>query len=235
MIVCRDLVKYYHDSVGIEKLDLTIADGSVVGLFGANGAGKSTLLRLIAGLISPTSGEVTIDGRAPAKSRERIAYMTESGSWFPGLGVEEHADFLEDFYPYFDRERYFKIAEFFELPFNKKARAMSKGQRAKLETAIGFSKGAELLLLDEPFLGKDIFSRSDFLKSAAALLDGETLIIATHDVAEVSNFIDRALMLSSGRLCGDVTPDELFEEHDTLEARLAAVCGYDPDRVNMLM
>lgn len=73
------------------------------------------------------------------------------------------------------------------------------------------------------------------LKSAAALLDGETLIIATHDVAEVSNFIDRALMLSSGRLCGDVTPDELFEEHDTLEARLAAVCGYDPDRVNMLM
>ena len=165
MIVCRDLVKYYHDSVGIEKLDLTIADGSVVGLFGANGAGKSTLLRLIAGLISPTSGEVTIDGRAPAKSRERIAYMTEAGSWFPGLGVEEHADFLEDFYPYFDRERYFKIAEFFELPFNKKARAMSKGQRAKLETAIGFSKGAELLLLDEPFLGKDIFSRSDFLKA----------------------------------------------------------------------
>ena len=209
MIKCSSLTKYYRSSTGLEKLDLEIDDGEIVGLFGVNGAGKSTLLKLIAGLILPTEGSVEIDGRQPRELRSEIAYVTEAGSYFPSLDAEDHARFLADFYPTFNLERYKKLVKFFEIPTDKKVRAMSKGQRAKLEMTIGFSKGAKIILLDEPFLGTDIVTKSDFLKSAAMLLDGETLIIATHDIDEVANFIDRAVIIEHGRLVADRSVDSI--------------------------
>ena len=209
MIKCSSLTKYYRSSTGLEKFDLEIDDGEIVGLFGVNGAGKSTLLKLIAGLILPTEGSVEIDGRQPRELRSEIAYITEAGSYFPSLDAEDHAKFLADFYPAFNLERYKKLVKFFEIPTDKKVRAMSKGQRAKLEMTIGFSKGAKIILLDEPFLGTDIVTKSDFLKSAAMLLDGETLIIATHDIDEVANFIDRAVIIEHGRLIADRPVDSI--------------------------
>ena len=209
MIKCSSLTKYYRSSTGLEKLDLEIDDGEIVGLFGVNGAGKSTLLKLIAGLILPTEGSVEIDGRQPRELRSEIAYVTEAGSYFPSLDAEDHARFLADFYPTFNLERYKKLVKFFEIPTDKKVRAMSKGQRAKLEMTIGFSKGAKIILLDEPFLGTDIVTKSDFLKSAAMLLDGETLIIAKHDIDEVANFIDRAVIIEHGRLVADRSVDSI--------------------------
>ena len=209
MIKCSSLTKYYRSSTGLEKFDLEIDDGEIVGLFGVNGAGKSTLLKLIAGLILPTEGSVEIDGRQPRELRSEIAYVTEAGSYFPSFDAEDHARFLADFYPTFNLERYKKLVKFFEIPTDKKVRAMSKGQRAKLEMTIGFSKGAKIILLDEPFLGTDIVTKSDFLKSAAMLLDGETLIIATHDIDEVANFIDRAVIIEHGRLIADRSVDSI--------------------------
>lgn len=209
MIKCSSLTKYYRSSTGLEKFDLEIDDGEIVGLFGVNGAGKSTLLKLIAGLILPTEGSVEIDGRQPRELRSEIAYVTEAGSYFPSLDAGDHAKFLADFYPTFNLERYKKLVKFFEIPTDKKVRAMSKGQRAKLEMTIGFSKGAKIILLDEPFLGTDIVTKSDFLKSAAMLLDGETLIIATHDIDEVANFIDRAVIIEHGRLIADRSVDSI--------------------------
>ena len=209
MIKCSSLTKYYRSSIGLEKFDLEIDDGEIVGLFGVNGAGKSTLLKLIAGLILPTEGSIEIDGRQPQKLRPEIAYVTEAGSYFPSLDAEGHAKFLADFYPAFNLERYKKLVKFFEIPTDKKVRAMSKGQRAKLEMTIGFSKGAKIILLDEPFLGTDVVTKSDFLKSAAMLLDGETLIIATHDIDEIENFIDRALIIEHGRLVADRSVDSI--------------------------
>ena len=90
--------------------------------------------------------------------------MTEQGTFFPFMTPVEHADFLEDYYDRFNRERYLKLLEYFELPKRKKAHTFSTGQKAKLEISIGFSKGCRYLLLDEPFLGNDVFTRRDFLR-----------------------------------------------------------------------
>ena len=212
MIKCSSLVKYYRNSVGLEKVDLGINDGEIVGIFGANGAGKSTLLKLIAGLIRPTEGSVEINGRAACDARGEIAFITEAGSCFGLLDAAGHADFLKDFYPKFNSERYNELIAAFGVPKDKKYRAMSRGQRAKLEMAIGFSKGAKILLLDEPFLGTDIVTKKDFLSSAAMTLDGETLLIATHDIDEVENFIDRAVVIKDGRIAADRSVDSIREE-----------------------
>ncbi|MBQ8509212.1 MAG: ABC transporter ATP-binding protein [Clostridia bacterium] len=235
MIICHALDKYYKESIGLEGIKLTIPDGEVVGVLGVNGAGKSTLLRIIAGLIAPTNGSVTIDGQPPEKMLADIAYISEAGSWFPSLDGRGHMRFLEKFYPRFDGERFCRLMKFFDLPLDKKAYAMSKGQRAKLETVIGFSKGAKYLLMDEPFLGKDIFTRRDFLKLAASMLDGETLLIATHEISEISGFLDRAVILHRGKLRADTTLDALAEDGRTLIDLMAEVCGYDPARAGQAL
>ncbi len=230
MIKLNSVCKYYAENVGLGKCDLEIRDGETVGILGANGAGKSTMLKLIAGLIQPTHGTVEIDGKPPEKLREDISYISEAGSYFTSMNGWEHMEMLARFYPRFDKTRFVKLMDFFNLPINKKAATMSKGERSKLECALGFSKGARILLLDEPFLGKDIFTRRDFLKSAAALLDGETLLVATHEIGEIESFIERAVIISGGQVRADVSLDELHESGLTLEAKLAEVCGYDPSR-----
>lgn len=227
MIKCSSLVKYYRSSIGLDKLDLAIDSGEIVGIFGVNGAGKSTLLKLIAGLILPTEGSTWIDGKKPSAVPERIAYITEAGSYFPSLDAAGHAEFMQRFYPRFNVGRYKKLIDFFGIPTDKKVRAMSKGQKAKLETAIGFSRGADILLLDEPFLGTDIVAKSDFLKSAAMLLDGETLLIATHDIDEVSNFIDRAVIIEHGKLAADRSVDDIRESKMTLKEFVADAAQKD--------
>ena len=134
---------------------------------------------------------------------------------------------MQRFYPRFNVGRYKKLIDFFGIPTDKKVRAMSKGQKAKLETAIGFSRGADILLLDEPFLGTDIVAKSDFLKSAAMLLDGETLLIATHDIDEVSNFIDRAVIIEHGKLAADRSVDDIRESKMTLKEFVAHTAQKD--------
>ncbi len=231
MIECRSLTKYYGETTAADGIDLTLRVGEVVGLFGVNGAGKSTLLRLAAGLIEPTSGEVTIDGCPPRHMREAVSCVAEAGGLFGGMTPAGHRAFFERFYPAFDRERFEKLIDFFELP-DRPAYTLSRGQQAKLAAAVGFSKGARYLLWDEPFLGKDIFTRRDFIRLAASMLDGkETLVIASHEVGELEAFLDRAVILSGGRVKADFSLDELHESGGTLEERFAKVSGYDPDRV----
>ena len=118
--------------------------------------------------------------------------------------------------------------KFFEIPTDKKVRAMSKGQRAKLEMTIGFSKGAKIILLDEPFLGTDVVTKSDFLKSAAMLLDGETLIIATHDIDEIENFIDRAVIIEHGRLVADRSVDSIRADGMSVADLVATTARKEP-------
>lgn len=117
------------------------------------------------------------------------------------------------------------------MPKRKKARTFSTGQKAKLEISIGFSKGCRYLLLDEPFLGNDVFTRRDFLRLMGdSLLDGETILLATHLINEIDNFIDRAVILKNGKIKRDCLIDEIRAEGKTLEEVMREACGYDEER-----
>ena len=232
MIKINGIIKRYGRQTALNSLSLEIGDGQVIGILGENGAGKTTLLKALAGLISLDDGEITYFDITTIKERsEKIAFMTEEGSFFPFMTAKQNALFLADFYPRFDMKRFEKLCDFLVLPMDKKARAFSKGQKAKLEIALGFSKGAKYLLLDEPFLGNDIFTRRNFLKLMCdSLITDETIIIATHMIDEIEHFIDRAIFLENGHVVKDVQIEEMQAEHQSLEELMKETFHYDEDR-----
>lgn len=205
MIQLKHIRKTYgNQGIGLNDESLIINNGEIVGVLGENGSGKTTLLKTIMGLCEVQAGEVLVDGRSVSEQYEKMAFITEEGSYFPYMTPYEYGIFLSDFIPAFDMERYIRLIKFFELEPYRKIKTFSKGQKSKLEVSAGFSKGAKYILMDEPFLGKDMFTRKDFLKlMVTSLKSEETILIATHLIDEVENFLDRAIILRYGRIKAD--------------------------------
>lgn len=210
---------------------LSINAGEIVGVLGLNGAGKTTLLKAIAGLGEFQEGEILWRGRRIPEQYGEIAFISEEGSCPSRMNAAEYGGFLAAFYDRFDRERYERLLAFFELDDTVKFGKLSRGQRSRLEICAGFSKGAKLILMDEPFLGKDVFARRDFLKlMVTSLREDETFLITTHLVDEIEHVIDRAILIHEGSIKADVYMEDLQDEGIKLEALLADVIGYDGER-----
>lgn len=232
MIELKGVTKHYGlKSLGLSNVDLRINPGEVVGILGQNGSGKTTLLKAIMGLCALNQGTVTIDGKDPRTQYERLSYITEEGSYLPAMTPLEYSEFLSEFFRKFDKPRYLKLLMFFEIDERQKIKTMSKGQRAKVETAAGFSKGADIILMDEPFLCKDMVTRRDFLKLMnASLRTHETILVATHLIDEIENLLDRVVILKYGRILQNFYMDELREQGMGLADKLMEAGGYTADR-----
>ena len=123
-------------------------------------------------------------------------------------------------------EYYKKLLSFFQLE-DKPIKKMSKGQKAKAEVAAGMAKRTKYIIMDEPFIGKDMFTRQDFMQALAGSLSGdETIFITTHEIDEIENFIDRALILKDNTIAADVMMDDLRQEGKSLTGLLKEVSGY---------
>lgn len=230
MITLENTAKYYGSTCAFRIPELTIPDSRIVGLLGENGAGKTSLLKALAG-VTDYEGVIRIDGKTPRQTYAEMAFITEEGSWFGFMDAIQFGEFLQDFFPGFLPKRYQNLLEFFELPCGRAIRNLSKGQQAKVEIAAGFSKGARYILMDEPFLGKDIFTRRDFLKLMASSLHGEeTILLSTHQVEEIENFLDDAILLHEGAVVSYQTLDEIHAQGLTLVERMQQATGYDPER-----
>lgn len=216
---------------GFRRISLTIPDGQVVGLFGENGAGKTTLLRAMAGLTSLTGGSIEFDGAPVQEQYAQFAYISGEGISPYDMTPLEYQQFLQAFYPHFNEKRYHAMLKFFSLDPNQRIGKMSLGQRSKVEISVGMGKCAKYILLDEPFLGKDVFSRRDFLKLLAGSLRGdETILITSHFVEELEPLLDRVLILHEGKLVADTMLDDLRESGDTLMDLFARSVDYDSTR-----
>ncbi|GIP32660.1 ATP-binding cassette domain-containing protein [Paenibacillus sp. J2TS4] len=223
--------KYAGGHYGMYWENLTIPGGEIVGILGENGSGKTTMLKAIMGIGDLQNGEIRIDGRPVTEQYENMAFITEEGSFLPDRTPYEYADFLEDFFPNFDRKRYDKLLKFFKLERHVAIKKFSKGEKSKLEICAGFSKGAKYILMDEPFLGKDMFTRRDFLKLMVSSLKGdETILITTHIIDEIENVLDRAVILRYGRVKADLYIDDLREQGRSLADVMAEISGYEENK-----
>lgn len=233
MIEIKNVTKTYSGKPALSQVNLTLPRGEIVGLFGENGAGKTTLIKCILGFIM-YRGKITLDGEPiTTKNIAKLSFATNEHSFFPNLSPKGHKEFYMEHFPTFSEKRFNGLIEFFELPMNKALRGFSTGQKNQFEVILALCQGADYIFMDEPFTGNDVFNREDFYKVLLGTLElHETVLLSTHLIEEVSDFIGRAILIRKGEIVGDITTSELGENGKSLMAYIKKAYHYRADRVS---
>ena len=232
MLEITDLSKRYGTTRALDGVSFSVGPGEIVGLFGENGAGKTTLMKCMLGFLR-YDGSVRLDGEPISrKNIARLSFATCEHSFFPDVTARFHAQFFAEHFGTFRQKRFDGLMEFFGLPEDKTIKSFSTGQQNQFEVILALSQGADYILMDEPFAGNDVFNREDFYKVLAGILEPtETVILSTHLIEEVSNFVSRTLLIHQGKIIGDATADELEEKGLTLIDYVKQSYDYRADRV----
>lgn len=214
IIKAEGLTKRYGRVTALDKLDIEVKKGEILGYLGPNGAGKTTTIRLLLGLIKPTSGTATILQKDAthdaAELHKSIAYVPGETSFWPNLTGAETLKFLGTIHGHVDRDYQVKLIKKFEFDPNKKVRSYSKGNRQKIALIAALSTRAELLIFDEPTSGLDPVMAKVFRDEVlGARKNGQTVFLSSHMLEEVEELCDRVAVLRSGKLVELGTLDEL--------------------------
>jgi len=207
---------------GVRALSLasfTVMPGSITALLGPNGVGKSTILKICANLLRPTTGEARVLGRkstalSPDDFR-RIGYVAEGMDLPLWMTVEAFLGWCRPLYPAWDRALEKKLLTEFALPMGRKLKHLSRGERMKAALVSALSYRPELLLLDEPFSGLDPLVRDQFLGGILELAgqEGWSVLISSHDLAEIDTLTDQVLFLQQGKIVLDEASESLIARH----------------------
>jgi ABC-2 type transport system ATP-binding protein len=214
------LGRRYGRRWGLRGLDLAVPEHAVVGLVGPNGAGKSTLLHLVAGLIEPTEGAVTVLGSAAggAAVLADVALVAQDAPLPKRAKVRDVLALAEGMNVRWDADVVRSRLEDLRLDLGHRVGELSGGQRAQLALALALAKRPRLLLLDEPVASLDPLARRGFLQSLmAAVADGElTVVFSTHLLDDLQRTCDHLVVLGRGTLLLSGTIDEVVAGHAVL-------------------
>ncbi len=206
VISARGLTMRFPGCLALDGIDLEVPRGTVFALLGENAAGKTTLIRILTGFLQPTAGTCQVLGLDPTREaleiRRRIGYVSDAPALYDWMQVGEIGWFASAFYPPGFLDRYRAAIRRFELSAEWKIRRLSKGQRAKVSLALALAPDPELLILDEPTSGLDPLVRREFLESMvdrAAV--GQTVLLSSHQIAEVERVADHVAILRHGKFC----------------------------------
>lgn len=196
------LSRKYRSAYALRDVSFDLSGGDVCLLLGPNGSGKTTLMKIIAGLVSPSEGEVLLDGeRVGTSTKRRVAYMPTENYFYSYMTVRDAGKYYDDFFGDFDRSAYEARIERAHLDLTSRIRTLSSGMSAKLRLALALSRDAAVMMFDEPINGVDMLTRDWVIDEIAARRDaGRILLISTHLVEQVEGVANRALFLSHGEL-----------------------------------
>lgn len=208
------LTKRYGSLTALDKVTFSLPKGRIMGLLGPNGSGKTTLIKLIAGLLTPTDGSITVCGKPIGpESKALVSFLPDRTYLSNSQTVNQQLDFFQDFYPDFDRARAENMLQ--ALGINTKTRfgTMSKGTKEKVQLVLVMSRRAKLYLLDEPIGGVDPAARDYILNTIITNYDPEaTVIISTHLIADVEPVLDDYIFVHQGRILQAGSVDAAREE-----------------------
>lgn len=221
MLKINHAKKDYYFNKGIFDIHLEIEKGSIVGLLGRNGSGKSTLLKAIVNLIKLDEGEILLNDKPIYRQYDKISYISEAGSYISYMSPKQYRDFLASYYTNFDRSLYDTMLEHFEVDPLGSIHSLSKGQQMKVEIAAGLSMQADIYILDEPFNALDVYAKQDTIKYILSLFDETKIVlIATHNVEEIEQVIDRCIIMEKGNIVEDVNMETLQNNNEDLHSLL---------------
>ncbi|MTE14285.1 ABC transporter ATP-binding protein [Nocardia aurantiaca] len=214
VIEAHAVSKRYRGTLALDRLELDIPAGQIYGFLGPNGAGKTTTIRLLLGLHRPTQGTVRIAGRdawtEPVAAHRHCAYVASEAMLWPALTGAETFEYLENLRGGCDRDYRDVLIERFDFDPHKKVRALSKGNRQKVQLVAAFATRAEILILDEPTSGLDPLMEAAFRETVGEARErGQTVFLSSHILSEVEALCDRIGILRAGRLIDEGTLAQL--------------------------
>lgn len=205
VIHTEHLTKYYGKVRGIEDFTLTVNKGEIFGFLGPNGAGKTTTIRLCLGLISKTSGSITIFGLDSHKDsvqiRRRVGYVPGDFGLISNIRVKSFLNYLLSLSNYSSDDKMKELAARLDLDLNRKTHELSRGNRQKVGVIQAFMAGQDLIILDEPTTGLDPLMQQEFYKILREEKEkGKTIFMSSHILAEAEAVCDRVAIIKEGRL-----------------------------------
>jgi ABC-2 type transport system ATP-binding protein len=233
VLAIRDLKKNYRKVSVLNGLNLEVAEGSVFGLIGPNGAGKTTTIKILMNLIQSTSGEAQVLGVNSRKlgpdDFARIGYVSENQILPDWMTVEYFLKYLKPFYRTWDDARVVELVDQLKLPLDRRLKNLSRGMLMKASLISSLAYHPKLLVLDEPFSGLDPMMREDFIQGLIDTAGETTILISSHDLADIESFASHIGYLDGGRLQFSeemASLTERFREVEVIVEPVAAV----PDR-----
>jgi len=212
-----DLVKFvnvnkqFGNKKILKDINLTIPKGKIIGLLGKNGTGKSTLIKLINDLLTPTSGEVLVNGKpVGVESKKIISFLPERTYLDKSMTVEQVITYFEDFYKDFSSTKAKELLKDLDLDVTQKLSKMSKGMQEKVQLVLVMSRKADLYILDEPLGGVDPATRDYILDTILNNFNEDaTVIISTHLIADIERILDEVIFIDKGKIILQSDADEL--------------------------
>src|SRR3984893_11647287 len=221
-IRCVELSKKFRGVLAVDRLDLSVPEGAIYALVGTNGAGKTTTIKTLMNIFRPSGGSAEVLGvdtrRISPRELSQIGYVSENQEMPEWMTVKYLLAYLKPFYPQWDDDLAQEMMREFDLPLDRKLRHLSRGMKMKAALASSLAYRPKLIVLDEPFGGLDPLVRDEFIEGLLERAAGATVLISSHDLAEIESFASHIGYLDRGRL--------LFsEEMGTLAARFREVEG----------
>ena len=220
LLECKNLSKKFDDKTVLDNINLKITENKIIGLLGKNGTGKTTLIKLINDLLTPTNGEILINGKnISPESKNIISYLPERTYLDKSMKIKEVFVFFSEFYDNFDIEKAKKLLKDLDLNENMKISKMSKGMIEKLGLILVMSRKAKLYILDEPLGGVDPATRDYILDTILSNFEeGASVIISTHLISDIEKILDEVIFIDKGKIVLHEETDKLrTKENDSID------------------
>ena len=215
MIEVSHVSRNFGDFRAVNDVSFSIPTGQIVGLLGPNGAGKTTTMRMITGFLSPSEGQIFIDGQditqAPVESKKKIGYMPESAPLYGEMIVEDYLKYIAQMHGENPEEKVPALCKECGLKevMSKNISELSRGNRQRVSLAHALMHDPEILILDEPTSGLDPNQVEDVRAIIREIGKTRTVIVSTHILSEVETLCSRAIIISGGKVVADSSIENL--------------------------
>lgn len=214
LLRCNGITKKYGPLIALNNIDLSIEGGRIIGLLGPNGSGKTTLIKLINGLLTPTSGSLTVCGSAPGvETKKVVAYLPDSNYLNSWMTVGQLVDMFCDFYEDFRRDTAIEMLTRLGITTGVRLKTLSKGNKEKVSLILVMSRSARLYVLDEPIAGVDPATRDYIISTIIGNYNPEaSVIISTHLISDIEQVLDEVIFINNGNIVLHKSVDAIREE-----------------------
>ncbi|MGO1320619.1 MAG: ABC transporter ATP-binding protein [Galactobacter sp.] len=228
VIQVRNLTKRYRDKIALDGVDFDIQPNTIYGVMGRNGAGKTTAMSIITAQNTATSGDVRVFGEDPYENVSvvsRMCFVRESQRYPDDFTCRQALTSSALFFPNWDQDLADQLVKDFRLPVKRRIKKLSRGQLSAVGVIIGLASRAEITFFDEPYLGLDAVARQTFYDHLLAdyAEHPRTVLLSSHLIDEISDLVERVLVLDQGRIIMDQPTDDARAQASTLVGDTAVV------------